>query len=96
MSKKPKLELNNEVIIIVKTVPVIAARMIEGDYKDYIATLRADPTNTGNIKVGKNKQNCTYPFAGNDSQTTGADLDKLFWKSDNGTEKMHFWMERKD
>ena len=80
-----------EDIITVKTVPTAAARIFSGDYTGYVFTLRGDPSNTGNIYIGKSKLGCTFPLAADDRQVTKSDLDKLFYYSDNGTEKLHIW-----
>ncbi|KKK63490.1 hypothetical protein LCGC14_2993730, partial [marine sediment metagenome] len=91
---QPKLEPESDVIIIVKTVATTPARMMKGPYKGYVTSLRADPANTGNIYIGKGAEICTYPLKKDDAQITRADLDKLFYYSDNGTEKLHIWAER--
>lgn len=90
---KAKKEREQETIITVKTIPTTPARAFEGKYRDYIITLRADAGNAGNIYVGKSAMTCTFPFDADDSQLTWMDLDKLWWYSDNGTEKMHVWAE---
>ena len=92
--QKPTVEAKLSSFIIVKTPTTSPARMMEGTYTGYISTLRADPSNTGAIYVGKTAISCTFPFAKNDVQVTRADLDKLFYYSSNGTDKLHIWGDR--
>ena len=92
--KKPKLEPESDVIIIVKTVSTTPTRVMTGKYRGYMTSLRADPANTGYVYFGKNKTGCTYPLKKDDAQITRADLDKLWFYSDNGTEKIHIWAEK--
>lgn len=94
MSEKAKIERDDESFITVKTVSTTPVRMFTGSYKGFITTLMADPTNTGSIYIGKGAQSCTYPLAKRDAIDTKIDLDKLFYYSDNGTEKLHIWAEK--
>jgi len=91
---EPSEEKGLELIIAVRTVPTTAERIRDTTYKGYVTTLRADPSNTGNIYVGRREDICTYPFDADDVQVTKVDLGKLWWKSDNGTDKMHIWAEK--
>ena len=91
---KVSVEEGLELIIAVRTIPTTPERIMSTTYKGYVTSLRADPSNTGNVYVGRNKEGCTYPLAANDEQVTKIDLGKLWWYSANGTEKMHVWGER--
>lgn len=82
-----------EIFIGMKTVPTTPARILTGTYRGYVTTLRARLANTGNIYIGRNEEDCVYPLMPNSSQITKVDIGKLWYYSDNGTEKLYIWME---
>jgi len=83
-----------ELIIAVRTVPITPERIMDTTYKEFITSLRARAVNTGNVYIGRSEDNCVFPMDGNDTIVTKLDLGKLWWYSDNGTEKMYIWAEK--
>ena len=90
----PIHEKDDASFIVLKTVPAAVARMMRGEYKGLITTLKATKGNTGDVRIGKDPLNCIFVLDGNESQVTRIDLDKLYWYSDNGTETVQIWAEK--
>lgn len=88
---KPGKSLNY--FIFKKTVGTAPVRIVEGDYRGFVTTMRADPDNAGTLYVGT-EESANYPFVANDEQTTKIDLDKLFIRASVADQVIHFWGER--
>lgn len=93
--RKEVVEKDFDAFIIRKTIGTTLVRLMEGDYRGYITTLRADPDNAGTIYIGKtnDKENVLYPLAKDDYQVTRMDLDKLFVYASQATQYLHIWAE---
>jgi len=92
---KPVVEPEMGCLIFNITVGTSLKRLVKGDYRGYVSTLRADPDNAGTIYIGKteDKENINYPLKADDSQVTKADLDKLFVYASEANQILHVWAE---
>ena len=91
--KPPMSEGETPTAITKRTVPTTAEKIFKGSRPGMIWELTCDEDNTGEILLGKTADKCEYPMKASDVKVTAADLEKVWWKSDNGTEVMHIWGE---
>jgi len=74
----PAKEPDDGVAIFQVTVGTSLTRLVEGDYRNYEVILIANPSNTGDVTIGKGrKDDLTFPLLKTQYLILRCDLDKI-------------------
>ena len=92
---KPTVEPDFSLAIVHKTIGTTVTRLVEGDYRGFRCLLIANPSNNGNITIGKgNDEDINFPLLKTAYLELHTDLDKVKAVGTDASDVRDFIMER--